>query len=104
MLSSGGFLSTNTFLLTCISSPKIVHFFTIPTNIVLFFMLFAQFNLPGESTTIVRRGPFFFPTNWTYLPLAILIVVYILMGILRKCVAWGIITAIVITLLWGVVS
>lgn len=84
-------------------SPKFVHFFTIPINIILFMMLFAQFAFPGLDTT-VRRSAFFFPTNFSYIPLAILILVYILMGILRKCLTWGFATAIVITLLWGIVS
>lgn len=87
-------------------SPKFVHFFTIPINIILFFMYFAQFKLPGSyiEDTTVRRGPFFFPANWTYLLLGLLLLVYIIMGFLRKCKVWGFGTAIVITMLWGVVS
>ena len=86
-------------------SPKFVHFFTIPTNLILFFMFFAQFKLPGSyiEDTTVRRGPFFFPTNWSYLPLGILLLLYIIMGFVRKCPIWGCATAVVITMLWGVV-
>lgn len=69
-------------------------------------MFLAQFKFPGSyiEDTTVRRGPFIFPTNWSYLPMAILILAYVVMGLIRKCAIWGFATAVVITMLWGVVS
>lgn len=94
----------NYLVLTC--SPKFVHFFTIPINIILFFMFLAQFKFPGSyiEDTTVQRGPFIFPANWSYLPLGILILAYAVMGLVRKCATWGFATAVVIAMLWGVVS
>ena len=86
--------------------PKFVHFVTIPLNMILFFMFFAQFKLPGSyiEDTFVRLGPFFFPTNWSCLPLGILVLVYIVMGKINKFKVWGFATAVIITMLWGAVS
>ena len=69
-------------------------------------MFIAQFKLPGSyiEDTTVRRGPFLFPTNWSYLPLGILLLAYIIMGFIRKCKVWGLATAAVIAMLWGIVS
>ncbi|XP_071144153.1 uncharacterized protein [Mytilus edulis] len=76
--------------------PKCVHFFTIPTNVVITMMFFAQFNFPNIGE--VRYGSAF-AFNWTFVILLVLGVLYIIMGILRKSWAWGVATFIVLTCL-----
>ncbi|CAC5382997.1 unnamed protein product [Mytilus coruscus] len=73
--------------------PKYVHFFTIPTNVMLSMMFLAQFNVPtlGE----LRYGNAF-AVNFALLLFGFLGLAYIIMGILRKSWTWGVATFVVL--------
>lgn len=69
--------------------PKFVHFFTIPTNVMLFFL--SQFSFFGIRT---RSGAF--TVNGALVLMIILVVLYLIVGINARSWPWGLATAIVI--------
>lgn len=75
---------------------KFVHFFTIPTNVMLSMMFLAQFNIPTVGE--LRYGQAF-AVNFALLLFGLLAIAYIIMGILRKSWAWGFATVVVIAVL-----
>ncbi|CAC5396423.1 unnamed protein product [Mytilus coruscus] len=76
--------------------PKFVHFFTIPTNVMLSMMFLAQFNFPSLGE--VRYGNAF-AVNFALVLFFVLGLAYIIMGILRKSWAWGVATCVVLGVL-----
>ncbi|XP_061171881.1 uncharacterized protein LOC133181379 [Saccostrea echinata] len=73
---------------------KFVHFFTIPTNVMLSMMFLAQFNIYGE----LRYGNAF-SVNGALILFGVLSIAYIIMGFIRKCVLWGVATTVVLAVL-----
>ncbi|VDI82422.1 Hypothetical predicted protein [Mytilus galloprovincialis] len=74
---------------------KCVHFLTIPTNVMLSMMFLAQFNLCGE----VQFGGAF-SVNFALILLLVIGMSYIAMGFLHKCWQWGVVTFIVLAVLY----
>ena len=66
-------------------------------------MFLAQFKLGLDETT-VYASEFLFDINASIILLIILVILYSVMGIIRKCPAWGFTTSLLLFLLWGAVS
>ena len=86
------------------SSPKFIHFFTIPLNVALSMMFLAQFELGALDERSVYASEFVFDINGSFILMLLLVVLYSAIGLVRKCPTWGFATSFVIFLLWGAVS
>ena len=86
------------------SSPKFIHFFTIPINAVLSMMFLAQFKLGALDETSFYASEFVFDINGSFILMLILVLLYCTIGLVRQCPTWGFTTAFTIFLLWGAVS
>jgi hypothetical protein len=74
---------------------KFVHFFTIPTNVMLSMMFLAQFDIYGE-----RRYGNAFSINGALVLLGVLSLAYLLMGFIRRSALWGLATVVVLGVLY----
>jgi len=89
-------------LFVWIFRPKFVHFFTIPMNVALSMMFLAQFKL-GLDESMTYASEFVFDINASLILMLILVLLYITIGLIRRCPAWGFATSCFIFLLWGAV-
>ena len=102
-LKSNCFIDQYTISSPC--SPKFVHFFTIPSIVILFFVFMAQFPFqPSLMDGIIHVNEFVFDLNYGAVALIILMAAYIVMGFLRKSPLWGCTTAFCLVLCYIVVS
>ena len=67
-------------------------------------MFLAQFELGNLDKTTVYGSEFLFDINGSFILMMILVVLYSIMGLIRRCPVWGFATSFLIFLLWGVVS
>ena len=86
------------------SSPKFIHFFTIPINVALSMMFLAQFKLGALDGTSLYASEFVFDINGSFILMLILVLLYCTIGLVRRCPTWGFATAFTIFMLWGAVS
>lgn len=76
--------------------PKFVHFFTIPTNVMLSMCFLAQFSFFG----VKKQGYGVLALNASLILFLILAILYLTMGFIRKTLAWGVATTVVIFVCW----
>ena len=67
-------------------------------------MFLAQFELGNLDDTTVYGSEFLFDINGSTILMMILVLLYSIMGLIRRCPVWGFATSFFIFLLWGVVS
>jgi len=67
-------------------------------------MFLAQFKLGALDETTVYASEFLFDINGSFILMLLLVLLYSIMGAIRRCVTWGVATSLVIFLLWGAVS
>ncbi|XP_053402941.1 uncharacterized protein LOC128558118 [Mercenaria mercenaria] len=75
--------------------PKFVHFFTIPCNVMLSMCFLAQFSFFG-----VKIGNGAWQINGSFALFLVLVIMYLIMGLIRKCKTWGLATSVVIFVCW----
>ena len=67
-------------------------------------MFLAQFKLGDLDETTIYGSEFLFDIIGSFILMLILVVLYSVMGVIRKCATWGFATSFFIFLLWGAVS
>lgn len=76
--------------------PKFLHMFTIHTNVICTMTFLAQWRF-WESDTPDRLV-----INASFVYMMVLALLYLAMGLLRRSVIWGVTTAFVLVLCWGI--
>ena len=72
-------------------------------NVALSMMFLAQFKL-GLDESMTYASEFVFDINASFILMLILVLLYTVMGLLRRCPVWGLATSLFVFLLWGAVS